>query len=528
MLTLERFLDQRWQAGGFSTEDVLASFLPLLRQTIATHQAGQVAPLEGLDELHVAGVQIWYEQARSRPLRLNRSAVASLEQALHGVLDIVGQTERTFDVGGETREVRDLRLIEQDDQPLARPAYILGYRCWEHRLEHHDPLCDVFVLGLVLASLACGLNFNQPEDARRFVAHRENLFHLHRQLHPVLAQAIARMTELDRHRRPQDLPALLHSLQHYREQDVEFQLELNRIEGFGGQDQHTRQQLILGRLQQRLFEISRRNRLLEFRPTMQSVNLTEASVPLAFNVQSVRADQILTWSDEFAGRLLRGKPVSLNKYLNFQEALYLPSVLDRIRGDARRDAAEFGFAQLRLVACFLRWANLKESPAEIYDSPLVLLPVELAKTKGVRDTFTLRLLEPLAEINPVIRHQFQQLYGIELPETLDLSVTSLDAFYEYLRERLRTSDAAVRLERIDRPRIDLLHERARRRVDQYRRRARLAGRGVSQYLDLDYSYDAANYHPLGIKLFSTYVCPPTNHLRSFTEALPRPRRFAVP
>ena len=48
-----------------------------------------------------------------------------------------------------------------------------------------------------------------------------------------------------------------------------------------------------------------------------------------------------------------------------------------------------GFAQLRLVVCFLRWANLKEKPPERFDSPLVLLPVRLTKTKGVRDVYTL-------------------------------------------------------------------------------------------------------------------------------------------
>ena len=52
--------------------------------------------------------------------------------------------------------------------------------------------------------------------------------------------------------------------------------------------------------------------------------------------------------------------------------------------EARRDEAEFGFAQLRLVVCFLRWSNLKEGK-ERFDSPLLLLPVRLIKKKGKRD-----------------------------------------------------------------------------------------------------------------------------------------------
>ena len=59
--------------------------------------------------------------------------------------------------------------------------------------------------------------------------HRRNLFDLNPQLHPVLAKAIVRMTELNRHRRPQDLAGLLHTLENYRDQDVDFDFDLARI-----------------------------------------------------------------------------------------------------------------------------------------------------------------------------------------------------------------------------------------------------------------------------------------------------------
>ena len=52
-------------------------------------------------------------------------------------------------------------------------------------------------------------------------------------LHPVLAKAIVRMTELDRHRRPQDLSALLRTLENYRDQDVDFDFDLARMPSFG-------------------------------------------------------------------------------------------------------------------------------------------------------------------------------------------------------------------------------------------------------------------------------------------------------
>ena len=260
---------------------------------------------------------------------------------------------------------------------------------------------------------------------------------------------------------------------------------------------------------------------------MQTVNLTHASVPLSFDITHIRPDQILVWNGGLHAALTGGAPISLNKHLNFAEALYLPGMLDRIMAESKRDQAEFGFGQLRLVICFLHWANLKEKPVERYDSPLVLLPVALRKKKGIRDTYSLEAASSEAEVNPVIRHQFQQLYGIDLPEVIDLSATNLEQFFDYLGQKIAASEPAVTLNKVDRPRIELIHDQARRKLDQYRRRARLAGRGIRSFQDFDYSYDQANYHPLGITLFSAKIRPPATHLRTVIEEKPRPRSFAT-
>ncbi|REJ91429.1 MAG: WGR domain-containing protein [Planctomycetota bacterium] len=527
MIVFYDFLTDRIETGGFSTEDTLASVLPLMREVIEAHAAGKVAPLEGLEELHVEDGRIWFEEAKRCDLRNKSAELRRVEAANRARVDIVAETRRTTDVDDGTEKVINLTIGDRE-KPITRAVYLPGYVTWEHQLGHHDPLTDIFSLGMILASLACGLDLNDEEDLERFVTARQNLFLLSPDLHPVVARAVVRMTEVDRHRRAQDLPALLHNLENYRDQEVDFDDDLARIEGFRDKDPRTKQHVVLTKLKERLFEISRRNRLLHFRPTMQTVNLTHASVPLSFDIENIRADQILVWNDSLQKTLASGTSVSLNKYLNFSEALYLPSVLDRIMADARRDQAEFGFAQLRLVACFLHWANLKEKPIEQYESPLVLVPVRLKKKKGIRDTHTLEPLSNEAEINPVIRHQFKQLYDIDLPELIDLSQTSLDKFHEYLLAKIQASDASITLQKIDRPRIALIHDKARRKLDQYRRRARIAGRGVRKYLDLDYSYDPANYHPLGITLFSTKVRPPSSHLREIIEENPRPRSFVAP
>jgi predicted DNA-binding WGR domain protein len=526
MSSFLEYLRTRLETGGFTTEDTLASFLPLVREVLEAHASGLVAPLEGLDALHVEGVRIWFEEARRQDPRSNRAALRRVETTGPLAVTIVAEARRTTDADEGDGEVSDLSIGDRATE-VTRPVYLPGYVTWEHQVGHHDPLTDVFSLGMILASLACNLDFSDPEHLKDFVGHRRNLFSLCPGLHPVLAQAIVRMTEIERHRRVQDLRALLHNLDNYRDQEIDFEVDLARVPGFKQKDDRSKQHMVLGKLRERLFEISKRNRLLHFHATMQTVNLTHASVPLSFDIKSIRPDQILVWNDSLQAALVGGEPVSLNKYLNFAEALYLPSMLDRIMAESRRDQAEFGFGQLRLVICFLHWANLKEKPVDRFDSPLVLLTVELKKKKGIRDTYYLEAVTSEAEVNPVIRHQFKQLYDIDLPEVIELGATSLGQFFEYLAQKIAASEPAVSLNKIDRPRIELVHDKARRKLDQYRRRARLSGRGIRSFLNLDYSYDQANYHPLGITLFSAKIRPPATHLRTIIEEKPRPRSFAT-
>lgn len=527
MTAFHDFLRARLATGGFSTEDTLSSFLPLVRQVLQAHGARLVAPLEGLAALHVEGTRIWFEEAKRHESRNRTADVRRIESGESAPIEVVSETRRTTQVDEESEELVDL-AIGQSDAEIIRPVYLPGYVTWEHHIGHHDPLTDVFSLGMLLASLACGLDLSDQGDLKTFVAHRRNLFALNGGLHPVLARAICRMTELDRHRRAQDLRGLLRTLENYRDQEPDFDFDVARIPGFSEKDDRTKQDALLGKLRERLFEISRRNRLLHFRSTMQTVNLTHASIPLSFDIKNIRPDQILVWNETLQASLCRGDTLSLNKYLNFAEALYLPGVLDRILAESKRDQAEFGFAQLRLVVCFLHWANLKEKPAEQFDSPLILWPVTLKKKKGIRDVYTLEAVSAEVEINPVVRHLFKQLYDIALPEVLDLSATTLDQFFEYLRGKIESSEPAVMLSKLDRPRISLIHDKARRKLDQYRRLARLAGRGVRTFMDLDYSYDPANYHPLGITLFSAKIRPPRTHLEEIVEERPRSRTFAGP
>ncbi|HYG35828.1 MAG TPA: DUF4011 domain-containing protein, partial [Clostridia bacterium] len=280
-------------------------------------------------------------------------------------------------------------------------------------------------------------------------------------------------------------------------------------------------------LRDRLFEISRRNRLIYFKPTLQTLNLTVASVPILLDYRNIKLEQLFIWHPALATTITDGAPMSLGKYLRFEDAPYIPGVLDKIISEARRDRAEYGFAQLRLVLCFLRWNNLKEAPEERIHSPLLLLPVELTKKKGVRDNYVLDPTTSEAEVNPALRHHLKELYNLTLPEFVDLKETSLEQFCESLRAQIQASEPGVTLNKIDRPQIELIHEKARQRVDQYRRRMKLQTRKARSAAKPEYSYDRANFRPLGLRLFLEKVRPTPMPLRDVMGAAPQARPLPI-
>ncbi|MDH5327889.1 MAG: AAA domain-containing protein [Gammaproteobacteria bacterium] len=504
MSKLEHYLNEQTDQPFLTSDAVVHAMLPLIKQLLETHEAGQVAPLQGLGELHIENAGIWYAIKDAKPPSYAKSALRRVDPPHKGALRIVSESSHLSDLNEGSEVHRDHSIAERTDK-ITAPVYLPGYICWEHQLEHHDPLSDIFVIGLILASLACNLDLNNSEDLQLFVENRHNLFAINSDLNPVIAKVIVQTTELSRHVRLADLESLYRSLKNYRDQDSDIDFELLRVGGFDKKKVDEKQQIILGKLQERLFEISKRNKLLHFSATQNMVNLTQASVPLSCDVQNIKADSLLTWGHSFKEDILKEKPTLLNKYVNTLEALYVPGSLDRLRTEANRDQQEFGFAQLRLVLCFLSWTNLKESNKERFYSPLVLLPVELSKKKGVKDKYWLQSLSTEAEINPVLRHQFGELYDIHLPDSIDLKKTDLVEFHQWLRAQIESSDQSITLELIDKPKVDIVHAAAKRRLDHYNRRAGLSGRGIVKYEDIDYSYKAGNFHPLGLRLFNQRI-----------------------
>lgn len=489
---------------GLATDDVLVLMLPLFKEVTALHAQGRVAGLDPGNIVLGESGALRLRDAIGEPSTIDVEAINRVQPLPGSALNIVGELRRSIDTAKGT-QVTLLDVQPDPDSPIERPVYLPGFVSWEIRLGHHDEITDVFRLGLMLACIACGLDFDEQSDLENFATHRRNLFRLNERLHPIIASVIVDMTALNRHDRATDLAGLSAQLEGWRDQPIGVNIDRALADVTGLAPRRT---AVLSHLRDRLFDLSRRNRLLYFRPNLSTVNLTVASVPLVLQLESIRPEHICTWSGPFAHDVTSGQTVSLQRWLRFEDQPYLPVSLDRLIQETQRDLVEYGFSHLRLVVAFLRWHNLKESPEERITTPLLWLPVKLGRRKGVRDQYTIECADGEAEFNPVLRHYLHQLYDIRLPEVVDLQKTTIAEIHADILRQIRQSEPAVELRLIEKPSIKLVRQKAVQRMQQFQRRrapVRKNRAGLAQLAE--YSYEPGDYRPLGQALFEKLVRP---------------------
>ncbi|MBX2800730.1 MAG: DUF4011 domain-containing protein [Myxococcales bacterium] len=522
-VTFLDFLREAPAGEGRGNEELLRAVLPLLEQLQQVHEGGKVGPLDGVGRIFADEGRLWFHAADAVAPTLQRAELRRVEGGGSGGVEVVGGGRIDIDVDRGTSVVHDQR---EGEERITRPLFVPGYASWEQELGHHDALTDIFCAGMLLASLATGADFTEADELQRFVADRHRLTRRHPRLHPVIARAIVRMTEPDRHRRAQDLPSLVERLRHYRlvDERADTELDFEALEGFVSADRTSRRRIIQGHLQSRLFDISRRNRMIWFKATMQMLDLTVASVPTQLSVDTIAPGELFLWDGPAGRALCKGKSIRLDQFVRFEEAPWARGTLDRVRSEDRRARTEVGFSQLRLVIGFLNWHNLKEDAEQRIRSPLLLLPVSLTIKRGVRDSYQLTPLSEMAEVNPVLRHHLAEVYGLSLPEQVDLRKTDVSTFHEVLAASIARSEPGVTLHLLTRPQIRLMRETARRRMDAWRRRSRATGRGLRSTLGVEFSYARSNFQPLGLALYRAKVKPEEfqleEHLKTAEPVLP--------
>ncbi len=522
------FLDllQRFrQAESIGTDDVIGAVRGLLEEVRDLHEAGRVADLDRVDLLALTSTGELTLGTVPVGDPASGAAVAALEAPPAEAVDITRRASVLDDGTGIT--TRDLAVATPGEQP-SRPVFYPGYASWERAVGQHDALTDVFHLGLLIASLATRLDFRETADIATFARHRANVVRLNPRLHPVLARVIADMTELRRADRAADLSGLIDLIDDYRSLEVD-DADIKAGDLAEVADPVLRRQRTQEYFRNRLFEVTRRNKLLYF-ADRHGVDLTRGSFPFMLSYQTLQARQLLTTSPDLLQRLTaindRGEAkgeLDLRRWLQCTDYPYLAPSLDKVRSAARKDSRELGFNQLRLVLAFLRWHD--DDKAERINTPLVMLPVTLKRQPGTSDGFSLVLEAPVteAEVNPVLRYVLADRFRIDLPETIDM--TRLDALRELgerLEREVRRARPGVAIRIVDKPRVQLFQTTIKRQLEEHRRRQRRTGQQLKDWRGVGYSYASENYQPLGYELFDRFVRPkpaPGRELATGTPAV---------
>jgi len=513
-ISFRQFLSTAFDKGDYATDDVIAFVLPFLEELASFHENNLVAPFDREDLLFITENRLDIDENLVRAPMKNEASLKKLFEAFSAAnFEVVGRTKVETDVSEGHLNYENLNVHLDINEPLTIPAYTRGYNCFESLAGHHDAQTDIFCAGLVLGSIALGLDLYDDEDVRMFAEYRRNPVQYNQRIHPTISTLITEMTELDRHRRSQDLYDVINRLKNYRDFDPEKQTDLSKVAGWVNKELKERSQFILNKLRNRLFDTSRRNRLLYYKPNMRFVNLTVSSVPMVLHYQSIRPDLLFTWNTDVSAKVTGMKEIVLNRYLRFEDHVYLGSSLDKIRLESQRDVQEFGFSQLKLVITYLNWHNLKEEAHERIQSPLLLIPVELKKTKRLKeDHYGLKILDNSAEVNPVLANQLKELYGIRLPDFVDLDEMTLDHFYSLLKAQIDAANQGIQLQYIQKPKIKLIHSVAKQTLSNYRRRLRKKGEKLDSYKNISYSYQRENYKPLGLEIYRQRIEPRSTFL----------------
>lgn len=219
-------------------------------------------------------------------------------------------------------------------------------------------------------------------------------------------------------------------------------------------------------LRNRLFDYTRRNRLLYFKPSLKHLNLTQASVPIVENHAEISETSLFVWNDVLSKKIIQEQDIILSQHFSLAGKPYISSALNKIRLQANKDINEYGFNQLRLVVSFLNWYDVKNNIPEKIVSPLILLPVHLVKKKGIEDEFALKISDTEAEINPVLAGRLKDLYNIVLPEIIDLSETSLSDVFHLLQKQVQESSQTT-LSLVDKPDVEQIHWKATQLHQKY-------------------------------------------------------------
>jgi hypothetical protein len=131
----------------------------------------------------------------------------------------------------------------------------------------------------------------------------------------------------------------------------------------------------------------------------------------------------------------------------------------------------------------------------------------LKKKKGVKDQYSIEILSTIAESNPVLAYLLNDLYGIKLPDFINLEEITLRQFYELIVKQIQSSNSGIKLAYHDKPKIQLIHSIAKQTLAQFRKKLKQLSDRATTFKNISHSYTQDNFIPFGLEIYKKRVQP---------------------
>ncbi|OIK10515.1 DUF4011 domain-containing protein [Bacillus sp. MUM 13] len=200
----------------------------------------------------------------------------------------------------------------------------------------------------------------------------------------------------------------------------------------------------------RLIDLTKRNRLLNFKPTKSATLKIDGDYTEIYGVFSqsrgIRANAIIDL--EKSAKLLTAKALKNgssnltdtekqrvhNMFLE-QEKQKLEKQLNGIRLKAKSSIDEKGINTLYLTIGFLKWTEVEYSK-DVLISPLILVPVSL-KRDSAREPYYLYKLDEEVIFNPVLEQKMKLDFGVNLPPLDQIESEDIEQILNVYKKELK-------------------------------------------------------------------------------------------
>ncbi len=305
-----------------------------------------------------------------------------------------------------------LLISLETNKPIAPLA---NFQSPELNADHHDELSDIYQIGLIFASLALAMPLYKEESRAKFYL-TEDIQSLAPNIHPIVKELVLDMTNLERNKRATNLG--------------EISLKLQFAEALKTKKKNIWK--TLSAFQNQLYDFSKKSSILYAK---------EKSKQLAIH-------KIATSNQNtFIQELTKNTAFDFTSLMTDENKIKLSYKLKTIQNESIKDRKKLGFSNLKLAIGNLSWSNIEDKEKSIQTGTLFYLQVEFIKDVD----YTIKVLSPELEINPVLRHHFNQQYNIHLPTKLQLSELNNASISNLLQTASKDTPLRIKWQQQDAP-----------------------------------------------------------------------------